>query len=253
MTTTRRRRVFQLAAGLLASAALTAIPVASASASTQPTTAGQSSVLYLSKDRSNAVLVPLPGVAKSSYDPNLAALALGVIGGTQRHTSSYHTGPLAVSGGTQAMDSTQNFSGNNNIWTCPPGGSCANTNANFSSTAAFTCGGCWTVYDTLNGHTRTAWLGCCPFNADAMYLADTWKQDGISVSVSFPAGAGFSGSGDTANWSASVSNNWQIDHYYNGLQFYSGWALGCVHETASGTSQFGSSFYTTNANGQACP
>lgn len=248
MTTPCRRRVFRLAAGLLASAALSAIPVASASASTQPTTAGQSRVLYLSSDRTNAVLVPLPGVAKISYDPNQAALALGVIGGRHRSAS---TG--TPSGAAMALDSTQNFSGNNNIWTCPPGGSCANTNANFSSTAAFTCGGCWTVYDTLNGHTRTAWLGCCPWNADTMYLADTWKQDGISVSVSFPAGAGFSGSGDTANWNGSVGNNWQIDHYYNGLQFYSGWALGCVHETASGTSQFGSSFYTTNANGQACP
>jgi len=113
----------------------------------------------------------------------------------------------------------------------------------FSSTAN-THGG-YVTFDS--GHSRGAWLGLNPFNADNMYLSDSWSANGIAVSFSCcPPGAGFSGSGGSASWSGSVANDWQIDHFFDGVQFDYG-ALFSVSEGGTATAQFGDQFYSTSA------
>jgi hypothetical protein len=110
---------------------------------------------------------------------------------------------------------------------------------------------CVPVYATFNsGHSWSQWTGTNPWNMDTMRLGDTYKAEGVSVQVSYyPPGGGFSGSGDTVSWSGSAPSTWSIDHYYNGIQFSTGWTFTQFRQTTSGEGQYGSLIYTTYANG----
>lgn len=104
---------------------------------------------------------------------------------------------------------------------------------------------------TINGSSRTAWLGACPVNANTVKLVDTVCFDAIGISVTV-GGAGFSdnGSGDCGSWDGSVSNAWYINHSYSGVHG-SGSLLAPIYrvrQSSSGTYKFGTSFYTVVAN-----
>lgn len=247
-------------ASLAALVALVAVPAvpASASSALNPR-ALQSRVVYLSPDRNFAVLVPLAGVSKQSYSASNDLLALGVPLGPQSLTSSANASQLTASatrfGRTIAIVQPQFFtqtttlSGSNSIWTCPPGGSCSNTGAWFSTTVTADSGWWSGTMSFSPGNSQAAWWGCCPWNATTMYLSDSWSVSGLSVSVtiSMPPGLGLSGSGSNASWSSSVNNVWLIDHGFNGIQF-SGIVVCCPSESATATSQFGGYFRSTTAN-----
>jgi hypothetical protein len=104
---------------------------------------------------------------------------------------------------------------------------------------------------TINGSSRTAWLGACPVNAGSVHLNDTVCFDAIGISVTV-GGAGFSdgGSGDCGSWNATVGSTWYINHSYTGVHG-SGSLLAPIYrvrQSSSGTYKFGSSFYTVVAN-----
>jgi len=242
-----RTRLRAVLATLAALVAVAAAPTVTASAA-RTVTAGQSIVLSLAPDRSSAVLVPLPGVSKQTYSASRDLQILGVHLGPQSLTSSPGTSSMTVQGGTkQKVTTAATLSASNSIQTCPPGGQCSSTGVWFSTTVNGSSG--WVATITFGpGQSQGAWWGCCPWNADAMYLSDNWSVAGLAVSVSIPPGVGFSGSGSSAGWSGSVSNQWLINHYFNGIQFTSWWALCCPSESATTTSQFGGSFFTTTAN-----
>ena len=252
--------------GLLGAAtliSLMALPVVPASAGqAQPTVVGHSRILFLSADKKNAVLVPLPGVAKADYDPDTDARALGIVVpvaelGTSsgvlsqsRRISAVGGGGAAASnaGGGHKVKTASTMSASNTIWTCPSGGSCANTQARFSTTVTATsCGNCNATISFDPGSSHSDWWGLNPYNATSMALSDVWRVSGIAISVSFPWGAGISGSGDQAQWSASVANTYLIDHNFNGIVFSSCCLIYGPYESATATSQFGSQFWTTTA------
>jgi hypothetical protein len=246
-------------AGLATLAALVAIVAAPALMASAASTVrvGHSIVLYLAPDRSSAVLVPAPGVSKQTYSASRDLQTLGVRLGPQSTTSSPGVSSISVRGGMRATaasaDIRASSSGNtlyasNSIGTCPPGGQCSSTGVWFSTTVNAQSGW-WVATITFGpGQSQGAWWGCCPWNADVMYLSDNWSVAGLGVSVSIPAGIGFSGSGSSASWSGSASNQWLINHSFNGIQFSSWFALCCPSESASTTSQFGGSFFSTTAN-----
>ena len=247
-----RRRLWRVLPAAAAAVMLLGVPTMTASASAQPR-AGHSLILFLSADRSNAVLIPAPGVSKTAYDPNRDARLLGIGTATQTAPAttssvSFSAQPTSASSPSRTVTSSQTLSASNSIWTCPPGGSCANTGTNFSTGVTWHSGIQGTA--TFAGQSHADWWGCCPYNATNMYLSDTWRVGGLAVSVSFPPGVGISGSGDQANWSSgAVGNTWYINHYFNGIQFSSYVLVCCASESSTGESQFGSNFYSTTANG----
>jgi len=68
-----------------------------------------------------------------------------------------------------------------------------------------------------DGNTKGYWWGLNPYYADLITLASSVKLTGISVSISVPAGIGFSTSGDTATYSGTWSDAWSAQHYYSNL------------------------------------
>lgn len=104
---------------------------------------------------------------------------------------------------------------------------------------------------TVDGSSRTAWLGSCPFNAASVHLQDTVCFDSVGFSVSV-GGAGFSAAGGgCGEWNGSVGNTWYINHSYSGLKGSGSLVapIWRVRQSSSGTYKFGSSFYTVVANG----
>jgi len=87
-----------------------------------------------------------------------------------------------------------------------------------------------------DGNTKGYWWGSNPYYANLITLA-------ISVSISVPAGLGFSTSGDTATYSGTWSNAWSVQHYYNNLD---GTGLSIYDEDQNDgeTFRFGSTDYT---------
>lgn len=247
-------------AGLATLAALIAVlaaPTVLVSAATTRTV-GQSVVLYLAPDHSSAVLVPAPGVSKQTYSVRRDLQALGVRLAPLSTTNSQRASSFSVRskmGGTVSSGSflpmtltSTTLYASASIPTCPPGGQCSSTGVSFNTSWNGSAG--WWVA-TINfgpGQSQGAWWGCCPWNADVMYLSDTWSVGGLAVSVSVPGGAGFSGSGSSASWSGSAANQWLITHAFSGIQFTNWWGLCCPSESASTTAQFGGSFYTAIAN-----
>lgn len=239
-------------ATLAALVALAAVPAMTASAANpQSARAGHSTVVYLSPDRSFAVLVPLPGVSKQDYSASSDLQTLNVRLGPQSVTSSSSASGMTFrTGSKQKVTAAGTLSASSSISTCPPGGSCSSTGAWFSTTVNGQSGW-WVATITFGpGQSQAAWWGCCPWNASTMYLSDNWSVGGIAVSVniSMPPGIGLSGSGSSASWNSAVNNVWLINHSFNGIQFSSNWAICCPSESAWATSQFGGSFFTTVAN-----
>lgn len=157
------------------------------------------------------------------------------VGGTKSATMPAHVV-------TPMLDNNTNLypSGSRNI--TPPGGSTAaiqayghsyvqvpfiETSANYTS-------------DT----STVQWLGSTPFNATSVTHTDTWSNDGISISVSisWPPGIGFSGSGSSAGWTTTVSNTWRTTHDWDSV-YFSAFDIYTIHFNVTGSFQFGSSFY----------
>lgn len=244
-------------AGLATLAALMAVAAAPAltASAASTVTVGHSVVLYLAPDRSSAVLVPAPGVSKQTYNASRDLQALGVRLGPMATTSSPGASSMSVQGGTRQTPAiglrTANFNYTLSAYasrpTCPPGGQCSSTGVWFSTTVTGTSG--WVATIKFGpGSSQGAWWGCCPWNADVMYLSDNWSVSGLAISVNIPPGIGFSSQGSSASWSGQVSNKWLIYHSFDGIQFTSWWALCCPSETAQTTSQFGGYFFTATAN-----
>jgi hypothetical protein len=95
-----------------------------------------------------------------------------------------------------------------------------------------------------NDTSTVQWLGGTPFNATSVTHTDYWTNDGIaiSVSVSWPPGIGFSGSGSSASWATTVNNTWRTTHDWDSV-YFSAFDIYRVHFNVTGSFQFGSSFY----------
>ncbi|MDX6245267.1 MAG: hypothetical protein QOE76_2990 [Frankiales bacterium] len=69
----------------------------------------------------------------------------------------------------------------------------------------------WLVYDDFTNTTAAFhWYGASPYNAAKIVPSVKWWISGADVSVSLPAGAGFSGSGSAVIWAPGfVTNTWE--------------------------------------------
>lgn len=153
--------------------------------------------------------------------------------------------PYVSPGGQRST--TDYPSGYNEITACPSGGSCNKVTTQFSSTKINDCG-FWTCTRDISGQSHGYWQGTSPWNADDMTLGDKWNQNGCSVSVSYPAGVGITGSGDTAQWDTqSGVATWQMHHYFNGIRFTTYSCFTSFWEYSTTTARFGSTWYSTTA------
>ncbi len=100
----------------------------------------------------------------------------------------------------------------------PPNGSSGYANVNWSSSIAYPTFEQWVIF---SGSSNGNWLGCCPWNPDSNTLTDDWFASGIavSVSISWPPGVGFSGSGGSASYTSNTGANWRNHHNFSGIQF----------------------------------
>lgn len=67
--------------------------------------------------------------------------------------------------------------------------------------------------------SRTMWTGTSPqYNSDIVKMTDSWTWTGLAISITIPAGAGFSLNGNTVTWGPEyVYNQWLMVHYYSGM------------------------------------
>lgn len=96
----------------------------------------------------------------------------------------------------------------------------------------------------VSGSSRASWTGINPFNADKITLTDKITFAGIVVSVS-ASGPNWSTTMQSATWTASQDNQWQIDHIYSditcvGYDIY-------IKQVTTGDFKFGTTYYTTSA------
>jgi hypothetical protein len=219
-----RDSVRYLAPPFLALLLILAQTTTAAAAPGKDKTAGDSIVLWVAKDGSAALLAPKPGISKAAYDPDKAALALGV---KRANAQASYT-----------------IYGSGSIPACPD--SC--------STVSVSMTGNWTIGNTnatadVNGDAHSSWNGSTPFNADTQYLDVRWQVWGGSITVSFPPGGSFSGTSDSVYFHGQVDNNWHVDLYYNGVHF-SASNINQILEYDTGTSRFGGTYYQTGGSDQ---
>jgi hypothetical protein len=69
-----------------------------------------------------------------------------------------------------------------------------------------------------NGSGDTGWWGWSPFYAQHLSYSQRWVFNGISIGVSVPGGANFSGSGNTVRWSNGYSYVYYVSHGYTGVR-----------------------------------
>lgn len=93
------------------------------------------------------------------------------------------------------------------------------------------------IWATVDGETYTGWWGAVPqYYSDKINLADAWKFSGLSVTVSIPAGAGFSVIGTTAKWAGGYDGGDAYDlwHIYSGIEAQTWYYLSSMRQTSSG-------------------
>lgn len=96
----------------------------------------------------------------------------------------------------------------------------------------------------VSGSSRAAWLGSNPMDADRITLSDKISFGGIVIGVS-TSGADWSTTMTSASWSASLDDEWQIDHTYSDISC-TGYDL-YVKQVSTGDFKFGTKYYTTSA------
>jgi len=94
-----------------------------------------------------------------------------------------------------------------------------------------------------NNEAHTWWLGSTPFNASSILMSETWANSGVSISLSFPLGAGFSGTGGSTTDTTSVSRNWRVHSYVDTVKF-TAFDIYRVRHTVAGKFQFGATAFT---------
>ncbi|OPY58267.1 MAG: hypothetical protein A4E55_01039 [Pelotomaculum sp. PtaU1.Bin035] len=102
-------------------------------------------------------------------------------------------------------------------------------------------GGTYVQDVVTDGHTRTAWSGTSPqWYSSKIKLSESWKFNGISVTVSYPPS--FSGSGDTVTWEGEDTSgtHYTMDHYYNGVSGRSYVSLWSLTKRSTGSHYFSS-------------
>jgi len=91
---------------------------------------------------------------------------------------------------------------------------------------------------TFTGTSYGKWLGATPVNATKLTLSDALSVAAVSsVSISVPAGAGFSVGSNSVTLTTSVNNNWQLTHSFHNVVFTGG--LLSQTEDSSVTATFG--------------
>ncbi len=215
-------------------AVLAALSLAGAVAASSPATGGSRVVVDVGHQ-----VVLVPTVAdKAAWDPNHDARLLGV---SPTSLSTYDVDGCGWPNCNPAsLGNTQNYP------ITPPGGKASTITVHFSSSDPYA----FPETDvTFNGNSYAKWLGCCPFNANKITLGDHFHADGLAVNVtiSWPPGIGFSGSGSDAYFTNSVNNNWAIYHNWNNIHF-GALDMWDISEDSTTTFQFGSSFYTTQTH-----
>ncbi|KKG79468.1 hypothetical protein [Methanosarcina mazei] len=95
---------------------------------------------------------------------------------------------------------------------------------------------------TGDGYTKGRWYGTG--NPNKIKLGSDVKITGVSVSISYPSGAGFSLSGDTVTYSGEWNNVAGAQHYYDNLKATSWVSITDQDQNDAETFRFGTSDYT---------
>ena len=119
----------------------------------------------------------------------------------------------------------------------PAGGASGTFTTGFSST--YTSGGSLTQWFNIGGSSYARWLGTTPYNADQVGMSDSFWVSALSVSISFPASAGYSVSNDKVTLSNTIPNNWHNEHNYSNINFSSSLMWSGPYESAMGSVTFG--------------
>jgi hypothetical protein len=123
-------------------------------------------------------------------------------------------------------------------WESPPGGVPWYSEVVWASNASTNF---WSTWLSFSGESHAYWWGAHPWCANRIELNDNFKVSGVAVSVSYPPSAGFSGSGDQANFDTAnaVCNNTfdQVQHNYSGVEFVA-WDISTMTQTDCGTFTF---------------
>jgi len=111
----------------------------------------------------------------------------------------------------------------------------------FTSTVECDIWWSYPMWAEVAGSTTTAWYGTVPqYYSSEIRLDETWTFNGISVSVSYPSGVGFSGSSTTISWSGDDTSgtHWRMTHIFSGLRGESWVALTSVRQSSNGSHYF---------------
>ena len=159
---------------------------------------------------------------------------------TQRRTRSM-VSSVEQADAALALNNNTTLSSTNDITRTPPGGRAGTLRArgySYVKVPLLETGATYT-----NNEAHTWWLGASPVNASSVKLSETWANSGISISLSFPLGAGFSGTGGSTTDTTSVSKNWQVHSYVDTVKF-TAFDIYRVRHTVTGKFQFGTTAFT---------
>lgn len=98
-----------------------------------------------------------------------------------------------------------------------------------------------------DGTTEAQWWGSSPANADKITLTSTVTFSGMYISISLPAGAGFSSSGSSAVYTGTWYNEDEVTHIYQNLEAQ-GLNIYDEDQYDSATFRFSNTDYTLNTH-----
>ncbi|MDQ2743289.1 MAG: hypothetical protein M3Z66_13490 [Chloroflexota bacterium] len=189
------------------------------------------------------VLIPAPGVAKRDFHPADDAQSVRDILSPPRlvHTLG------SVTGCNVFPPCTVNLSADNLNAINPSGQQTDNIESQFSSSSYYDdCCNFSDVYK-FRGSSNVVWNGGIPFNATNVQSTDSYQVTGAGISVILPGGLGFSGNSNTATWTGSQANTYEVYHSFYDAPIFQGTYMWNAYEWGNDTFQFGGSFYTVGS------
>jgi len=100
---------------------------------------------------------------------------------------------------------------------------------------------------TFKGHSRSAWMGYDPYNADDIIHTDSISIHGVGGISAGSSEVSATISGNTANFSRSVSNHWYIETDYT--YTLSSWLIFAVSQKSSAEFRFSNTFVIVDSKG----
>ncbi len=110
--------------------------------------------------------------------------------------------------------------------------------------------GFWSCTTTFSSNSSTAdWLGSSPYNAQSINASMKWWLSGIDISVSIPAGAGFTANGSALTWMpGAVNDTWIVSLNYSAGINLNAQYINSSHFTDQADIEVGNNWYHVQGN-----